>query len=201
MVPRGEWDWLAFTSANGVDAVFAHLDALGADARGLAGARLAAVGPGTEEALRARGLRADLVPDRATTRALADALVGAAPPGRVLLPRADIATPTLTEALVEAGWEATEVEAYRTVRPSDLPAEARERLEAGDVDVVAFASSSTVRNLVDLLGGAPDPPLRVASIGPVTSQTCRELGLPVHAEADPHDLDGLTDAVVAVAHA
>lgn len=201
LVPTGRWDWIAFTSANGVEAVFSCLDELGADARGLAGARLAAVGPGTDDALRGHGLRADLVPGRSTTRALAEALVEADAPGRVLLPRADIATPSLTEALVAAGWQATEVEAYRTVRPPDLPDGVRERLRDGQVHVVAFASSSTVRNFVELLGEPPDPDLRVASIGPVTTETCHELGLAVHAEADPHDLDGLTEAVVAAVRA
>ncbi len=77
----------------------------------------------------------------------------------------------------------------------------RDRLTAGGLDVAAFASSSTVRNLVALLGGPPDPSVRVASIGPVTSATCRELGVRVDAEADPHDLDGLVTAVVAAARA
>ncbi|MGH8900704.1 MAG: uroporphyrinogen-III C-methyltransferase [Egibacteraceae bacterium] len=203
-VADGAYDWVAFTSANGVDAVWEQLRVLGLDARLFARARLAVVGPGTGEALAARGLRADLVPDRYTTRGLAEALVAAGPgPGargcRVLLPRADIATPTLTQALAEAGWDTAEVEAYRTVRATAFPAAVAERLAAGDVHVLAFASSSTVRNFVDLLGGPVDPRMRVASIGPVTTETCRELGLRVDAEADPHDLDGLVQAVIAAA--
>lgn len=87
------------------------------------------------------------------------------------------------------------MEAYRTVRAAALPAGVRERVLAGEVDVLAFASSSTVRNLVELLGAALPPSVRVASIGPVTSGTCRQLGLRVDAEADPHDLDGLVGAV------
>lgn len=198
-VADGAYDWVVFTSANGVDAVWEQLKVLGLDARLFARARLAVVGPGTGEALAACGLRADLVPERYTTRGLADALVAASGPAQVLLPRADIATPTLTRALTEAGWDPVEVEAYRTVRAPGLPAGVAERLAAGDVDVLAFASSSTVRNFVELLGGPVDPRMRVASIGPVTSETCRELGLRVDAEADPHDLDGLVQAVVVAA--
>ncbi|HVL97994.1 MAG TPA: uroporphyrinogen-III C-methyltransferase [Egibacteraceae bacterium] len=198
-VAEGGFDWLALTSANGVEAVWEQVTKLGADARLLARVRIAAVGPGTGEALAAHGLRADLVPERYTTRGLADAFVEDHRPARVLLARADLATPTLTEALAAAGWETTEVEAYRTVPVAELAPAVRARLTAGDVDVAAFASSSTVRNFVTLLGEPPDPSLRIASIGPVTSATCRELGLPVDAEADPHDLDGLVGAVVAAA--
>jgi uroporphyrinogen III methyltransferase/synthase len=197
-VADGAYDWVAFTSANGVDAVWEQVDALAADARLFASARLAVVGPGTGDALKTRGLRPDLVPDRYATRGLAEALLRAGGK-RILLPRADIATPVLAEALTAAGWDVDEVEAYRTVRAAALPEAVAARLAAGDVDVLAFASSSTVRNLVELLGGPPDRRMRVASIGPVTSGTCRELGLRVDAEADPHDLDGLVDAVVAAA--
>ncbi len=70
------------------------------------------------------------------------------------------------------------------------------RLAAGDIDVLAFASSSTVRDFVELLAGPPDPRIRVASIGPVTTATCHDLGLRVTAEADPHDLDGLVQAIL-----
>lgn len=206
-VGRGAYDWVAFTSANGVDAVWEAIEDLGRDARLLAPARLAAIGPGTAEALGRRGLRADLVPERATTRGLAAALViadggvsgnGAASEApRILLPRADIATPALTEALDAAGWVTDEVEAYRTIPAEDLPTAVRRRLERGQIDVLAFASSSTVRNFLTLLGSTPDPRMRVASIGPVTSETCADLGLRVDAEGEPHDLDGLVEAVIA----
>ncbi len=192
----GAYDWLALTSANGVEALWEQVTALGADARLFARVRIATVGPGTGAALAARGLRGDLVPDRYTTRGLAEALIGLGAPGRVLLPRADIATPALTAALDEAGWQTEEVEAYRTVPADGLPDDVADRLRVGELDAIAFASSSTARNLVELLGEPPHPFIRVASIGPVTSETCRELGLRVDAEGDPHDLDGLVVAVV-----
>ncbi len=156
---------------------------------------MAAVGPGTAEALEARGVRPDLVPRRFTTQGLAEALLASADPARILLPRADLATPALTAALRDAGWQVDEVEAYRTALPSRLPPGVADQLRDGGVDAIAFASSSTVSNLVTLLGGPPDPRVRIASIGPVTSTTCRDLGLRVDAEADPHDLDGLVAAV------
>jgi uroporphyrinogen III methyltransferase/synthase len=196
-VRDGRYDWVAFTSVNGVEAVW---DALAeGDARWFAATRVAAVGPGTQAALAARGLRADLVPRRSTTRALADALIDQGGPARALLPRADIATPVLSEALLAAGWDVTEVEAYRTAKAAGLPPGVRRRLERGEVDVLAFASSSTVKNFVELLGQAPDVRMRVASIGPVTSDTCRELGLRVDAEGPTHDLDGLVEAVLLAA--
>ena len=194
-------DWLVFTSANGVEAVDALLEEGGRDARALAGVRVAAVGPGTAAALETMGVRPDLVPERSTTQGLADALLDEAGSSvqRALLPRADIATPALSFALTEAGWDVDEVEAYRTVRVDALEPAVVERILGGGVDVVALASSSTARNLVELLPAALPEGVRVASIGPVTSATCAELGLRVDAEGATHDLDGLTDAVVRAA--
>lgn len=197
----GAFDWVALTSVNGVAAVWDQLVALDADARLLARTQLAAVGSGTAAALRRHGLRPDLVPTRYTTRGLAEALIASGQPRRVLLPRADIATATLADLLRDAGWEVVEVEAYRTVRVPALAPDVRRDLLDGAIDLVAFASSSTVRNLVELLDGTLHRSVRVASIGPVTSDTCRQLDLPVDAEADPHDLDGLVAAVVAAATA
>lgn len=193
------YDWAALTSANGVAALLDAVETCGGDARWLGGVRVAAVGPGTAGELARRGVRADLVPKRHTTRGLAAALLEAdAPidrPPRALLPRADIAGPALADELAAAGWEVDEVEAYRTVPAEALPPGVAERLRDGEVDAVAFPSSSTVRNLVALLDGPPAAGVAVVSIGPVTSEACADLGLRVDAEADPHDLDGLVAAV------
>jgi len=194
-IADGAFDWVALTSVNGVMALWEQVTALGADARLLARTRVAAVGSGTAGALRRHGIVADLVPDRFTTRGLAGALVAVGAPQRVLLPRADIATPTLADLLRQADWDVVEVEAYRTVRVTALDPDVHRDLREGGIDVVAFASSSTVRNLVDLLDGPLHGAVRIAAIGPVTADTCRELGLRVDAGADPHDLDGLVAAV------
>jgi uroporphyrinogen III methyltransferase/synthase len=196
-ISEGAFDWMALTSVNGVAAVWGQLRAAGGDARMLAGVRVAAVGSGTAGALRDRGVEPDLVPERYTTRGLADALLATGQPARILLPRADIATPALSSLLHAASWDVVEVEAYRTVPVPALEPAVADQLRHSGLDVVAFASSSTVRNLVDLLGGPPHGDIRVASIGPVTSETCRRLGLRVDAEAVPHDVDGLVRAVVA----
>jgi uroporphyrinogen III methyltransferase/synthase len=199
-VTEGGFDWLALTSVNGVAALWDALTAAGHDARGLAGVRLAAVGSGTAAALRGHGLEPDLVPERYTTRGLADALIGTGAPARILLPRADIATPVLAELLRGASWDVVDVEAYRTVKVAALPDAVAAQLRDGGIDVVAFGSSSTARNLLDLLGAPLHERTRVASIGPVTSDTCRRLGLRVDAEASPHDVEGLVAAVVSAMH-
>ena len=197
-VRDGRYGWVALTSRNGVAAFMDAVDEAGGDARWLAGARIAVVGSGTAEALAEHGLRADLLPDAFTTRGLGAALVEAvsSEDGPVLLPRADIATDALREILADAGIAHAEVEAYRTVPAAALEEDVAEGLRTGALDAIALASSSTVRNLVDLLGGLPHPDVKIVSIGPVTSDTCRELGMAVAAEADPHDIDGLVDAVV-----
>lgn len=193
----GGFAGLALTSPNGVDAVADALAGQGRDARALAGARVAVVGPGTARRLWERlRVRPDLQPDRSTTAALGEAFPEGR--GRVLLPRADIAGPALRESLASRGYEPVQVTAYRTVPPDGLPPAAVERLAAGEVDLVAFASASTVRHFHRLIGDRPWSG-RVVSIGPVTSATCRELGYPVAAEAERHDLDGLLDALCAAA--
>lgn len=189
---------LALTSPNGVDAFADALGRVGADARALAGLELlACVGPGTAGRLWERlRVRPDLVPDTSTSEALGEAWP--AGEGSVLLPRADLATRMLPALLADKGWTPVEVDAYVTGRPADLPEGVARRLADGTIDLIAFASSSTVRNFVTLLDGRPWSG-RVVSIGPVTSVTCAELGVPVHREAATHDLDGLMAALVASA--
>lgn len=188
----GDYDWVAFTSPNAVSAV---LDATGAESLGQA--RLAAVGGGTRRALAERGREPDFVPRRSTARGLAAELTDGAEPGRVLLPRADIASSGLPRALEDAGWVVDEVEAYRTVPVRDLPEGVESDLREGRIDVVVFTSGSTARSLVGLLGGLPPDSARVVTIGPTTSAVCEQLGMRVATEADPHDLEGLLAAVIA----
>jgi uroporphyrinogen-III synthase len=194
----GAFQLVCLTSPNGVAAVADALDEEGLDARVFAGVvTIACVGPGTAAALWDRlRLRPDLLPDRATTEALGEAVPAAH--GRALLPRADIASPILPELLRGKGYEPVEVVAYRTGMPDGLPARVLDDLEAGAIDLLAFASPSTVRNFLELVGDRPWRG-RVVSIGPVTSQACRAHDVPVAVEADPHDLEGLVDALVAAA--
>ncbi|MDP8960974.1 MAG: uroporphyrinogen-III synthase [Actinomycetota bacterium] len=193
----GGYTAVCFTSPNGVRAVADALAVAGLPPRVFDGLVIAAVGPGTAATLaEVLGVRPDLVPETATTEALA----GAFPPGsgRVLLPRADIASPALPEGLRARGYEPVPVTAYVTTPPERLPGEVMARLAAGGIDLLAFTSSSTARNFALLVAGQPWSG-RVVSIGPVTSATCAELGIEVAAEADPHDLDGLVAAFVAAA--
>jgi uroporphyrinogen-III synthase len=194
----GDFTAVCLTSPNGVDAFADALDAAGRDSRVLAAVRLVAcVGPGTAARLAERlHVVTDLVPDTATTAGLSAAFPAGS--GRVLLPRADIATNELRAGLVAKGYDPVEVAAYRTVRPDGLPPSVLADLEAGRIDLIAFASSSTVRNFVALVGDRPWSG-RVVSIGPVTTATAEELGLEVAVEAAPHTLDGLVDALCTAA--
>jgi uroporphyrinogen III methyltransferase/synthase len=196
--PLDQYAWLVFTSANGVDAFFDRgLARAGLDARALGGVRVAAIGPGTSDALARRGILADLVPERFVAESLLAAFPGPEQEGgQVLIARAESARDVLPQGLTERGYSVAVLGVYRTVPvepdPDDLA-----RVRAGEVDAVTFTSSSTVTNFCDAVG--PDAvPVRVVSIGPVTSDTARERGLTVHSEADPHTIDGLVDAVCAV---
>jgi uroporphyrinogen III methyltransferase/synthase len=194
------FDWVILTSTNGVDAVFGRLAAAGRDARAFSQTRVAAIGPATAAALAGRGIIADLMPAAFTTRSVADSFASLDIRGaRILLPRADIAPPTLPEGLRQLGALVTEISAYHTALPEEVGVAARETLASGTIDAVTFTSSSTVRNLVSLLGG---PTLinesKVVSIGPVTSKTASELGVRVDREATEHTVRGVADAVLEV---
>ena len=191
--------WLVLTSANGVYALFDRgLTPAGLDARALGGLRVAAIGPGTAAALVARGIRADLVPERFVADSLLEAFP-AAPAGtepRVLLARAEQARDVLPEGLEARGYAVDVLPVYRTVRAEPDPGEL-ERVREGKVDAITFTSSSTVTGFCDLVRVLPDPQPRVISIGPITSRTAAEQGLRVDDEADPHSVEGLVAAVLA----
>lgn len=196
----GEYDWVVFSSVNGVDALFARLDALGLDARAFGHGQLAAIGRATTARLRERGLRADFVPERFVAEAVLAGLVerGAAD-SRVLLPRAEQARDVLPEGLRAAGAQVDVVAAYRTL-PPEPPADVLRRLEAGEIDIITLASSSTARNLLALVKGRTTVLNRslIACIGPVTADTAREIGLRVDVVADEYTIPGLVDALVQV---
>jgi uroporphyrinogen III methyltransferase/synthase len=181
-----EYEWVVFTSTNTVARVLPLLR----DARAFGPARIAAIGSGTADALRAANLVADLVPEQFVAEALLDAF----PPGtgRVLLPRAAVARDVLPDGLRARGWRVDVVEAYRTVRVAP-PAGTLEAARAADA--ITFTSSSTVTNYLEVAGADAVPPV-VACIGPVTADTARTAGLTVTLEAETHTIGGLVDALV-----
>ena len=186
---------ICLTSPNGVRLLFEALDAAGLDARALANATVAAIGPGTAGALAQRGIRADVVPERSVAEALVEALEEVDVAGRpVLVARAAEARDLLPEALRERGAKVDVAALYETVAEEPEP----EAVEAArSADYVTFTSSSTVRNFVAAIGGGFPERARVVSIGPVTSEAAREAGLRVDAEAVSHDPDGLVEALLA----
>jgi len=180
------YDIVCLTSANGVERLLAR------DVRALAGVTVAAVGSATAAALRRRGIEPDVLPEQAVQESLLDAL-GEVAGKRVLIATAEGARDVLAAGLRDRGAEVDEIALYRTVRE---PVDAELVLSA---DLITFTSSSTVTNVLDALDGHDLSGLRAVSIGPVTSGTLRERGVEPVAEADPHDVDGLVAAVLAVA--
>ncbi len=198
----GDYDWVIFTSVNGVEILFDRLNALGLDARDLHGVRLCVVGPGTAEAVRKRFLRIDAMPEKYVAEKLLAEVLRHDPElrgKRILLPRADIARSFLPEALREHGAEVTELIVYRTVAPSSSEARV-DALMTFAPDLVTFSSSSTARNFHDLLGAGRVDMLKTraafAAIGPITAHTARELGMPPALEADEYSIPGLVQAIV-----
>jgi uroporphyrinogen III methyltransferase / synthase len=197
-VAADSFDWIVFTSVNGVGRFWSALREVGRDTRSLAGVSICAIGSATAAAVELEGARADLVPARYVGEAVVEALEAEASlaGSRVLLPRAERARSVLPEELRAAGAEVTDVVAYRTVPDAGQAAELRRRLDEGTVDLLTFTSSSTVQNFVDLMG-AEIGAAEVAAIGPITAATARSRGLPVHVEPVEHTVAGLIDAVLA----
>ncbi len=186
---------ICLTSPNGAPLLFEALAATGKDARALANATIAAIGPGTARALEEHGIVADVVPERFVAEALVEALAGLDVAGRpVLVARAAEARDVLPEALREHGAKVDVIALYETVR-EDPDLEAVEAAQGADY--VTFTSSSTVRNLTEALGERFPRGARVVSIGPITSEAARAAGLEVHVEAERHDVDGLVAALLA----
>ncbi len=191
------YDLICVMSPNGVTQMFDRLAAgqPPRDARSLAGARIAAIGPGTVRALAAHGIRADIVPERSVAESLAEALADL-PVRRALIARAAEARDVVPDALMARGAEVDILTLYETVAESPEPRVLEQALAA---DYLTFTSSSTVRFLLAAAGGPEriSPSTRLVSIGPVTSQTLREAGLEPHVEAERHDIDGLIEALLA----
>jgi len=195
----GDFDWVLFTSANGVQRFTAALTRAGLDARAFARAKLGAIGPKTASALEAFGLRADAVAEEFIGEGLARRVLQDGVPRRVLLARALVARDALPDLLRKAGAVVDVVPVYETVA-SDAGEALRGSFERREIDVALFTSSSTVNAVVESLGARATELLSsvtVASIGPITSQTLSELGVRVDVVATTFTVEGLLDALEA----
>ena len=195
-----DYDWLVFTSANGVDFFFSRLRKLGKDRRALKGTPVAAIGPATAAALRKRGVRVALVPNEYRAEGLLRALKMERWRGkRVLLARAERAREVLPRELRRRGARVDVVAAYRTVLPPRSHEKAARIFGRRRPDAITFTSSSTVRNFFALLGRRRArralAGVAVVTIGPVTSRTARQLGLRVAVEARPYTIPALVRAM------
>jgi uroporphyrinogen III methyltransferase/synthase len=185
----GDYALVVVTSPNGAALLSESLERSGLDARALVGVTVAAIGPGTAAELRRSGIKADVVPPRSIAESLVETLADVPVDGkRVLIARAAEARDVLPDALGERGAEVDVLPLYDTVaEPLSEP--------LGSADYVTFTSSSTVRFFLE--GASIPNGARVVSIGPVTSETARALGLQVDVEAEQHDIDGLVAALLA----
>jgi len=201
VVEAKRYDWVIFTSQNGVKAFFSEVQAQGLDARVFGEARVAVIGPKTGEVLKSYGIVADLCAEKFVAESLLEGLKPADKPlKRVLIPRARVAREVLPEALRATGVEVDVVPTYET---KPVGGEGRVALcEAIEeqVDIVLFTSSSMVEATVEALGEEAGRILSkrlIAGIGPVTSATARKLGLNVGVEASIYTVDGVLDALEA----
>jgi uroporphyrinogen III methyltransferase / synthase len=193
--------WIVFTSYNAVKYFFGRLGELGLDTRALGRCRVCAVGPKTAAALEPFGVRADLVPSDYKAEGVVAAFSNQDLAGKwVLFPRGDRAREVIPDELARMGAQVLAPVAYANHTPEVIPDQALRALEEHKVDCVTFTSSSTVQNLARILGENRFLHLmqgvRVASIGPVTSKSCRELGLEVHMEPAEYTLDALAGELV-----
>jgi uroporphyrinogen III methyltransferase/synthase len=191
----GDYSLIVLTSPNGVRLLFEAMRSAGLDARALAGATVAAIGPGTARALAKCGIAANIVPERFVAESLVESLAAVEVSGnRALVARAADARDVIPEHLEGRGAEVDVVALYETVREEPSP-EAIEAAQAADY--VTFTSSSTVRNLTGALGERFPKDARIVSIGPVTSEAAHDAGLEVDVEAERHDTEGLVAALLA----
>jgi uroporphyrinogen III methyltransferase/synthase len=196
------YQWLIFTSLNGVRPFMDRLYAAGKDARALANLRLCAIGPRTAQELGVHGLTPDIIPTEFQAEGVIAALAHVGIRGnRILIPRAEIAREILPDQLRELGATVEVIPVYRTIAPAVDVASLTQQLHDGQVAVVTFTSSSTVRNFVELLGGRDRVRLLlegvvVACIGPITAHTAEEYGVAVTVMPDENTVPALAEAIV-----
>ncbi len=201
LMSLGEYDWLILTSVNGVEAMWERLAKLRLTKKNLKHLRIAAIGPATKKAIEQHGVEVEVVPKEYVAESVVRTLRRKVKGKQVLLVRAKVARDVIPRELRRAGARVHVVEAYETVVPQSSRARLRNALgnPRRRPDVVTFTSSSTARNFVALLGArrrADLDEIQLASIGPVTSSTLRELGLRVHIEAKEFNIPGLIDAIL-----
>jgi uroporphyrinogen III methyltransferase/synthase len=192
-----QYDWLIFTSVNGVDAFFDMFYRLYDDARSIGNVKIAAIGPATAQRIKDLHLAVDLQPEKFVAEAVIDGLVklGSVENLKILVVRALGAREILPKRLAELGAIVDEAIAYRTVPETADPSGALERFREEEADLITFTSSSTVENFLALKLPWPSK-MKTASIGPVTSETMRKHGLSVDIEASRYDVEGLVAAVL-----
>lgn len=196
------YDWVVLTSGNAVRFFFQRLASLGLDARALSGCRVCAVGPKTADEIRSYGIKPDLVPTDYKAEGVVEEFSRLdMHNSRVLFPRADKARDVIPRELKRMGAHVDSPVAYRNIFPERLPPETLFALEKRSVDCITFTSSSTVQNMAAMLGEELMLDMlkgvTVASIGPITSKSCRDLGLKVDIEPESHTLDALAEALEA----
>ena len=194
----GSYDWLIFTSANGVRYFLERLAASAYDTRAIRG-KICAIGPATGDALAQVQLKVDVMAEQYVAEGVLAALTGDPMEGRrVLIARAAVARDILPRELAARGAQVDVVEAYRTVTPESLAARAGE-IVARKPDWITFTSSSTVENVAGILGADVWSGTKAVSIGPITSATLRKNNIAVAAEASPHTMGGVIDAILRAA--
>ena len=194
------YNWLIFTSVNGVDYFFDRLQKSKRDSRALGNARIAAIGAQTAAKLKEYGILADIVPLEFRAEGIVEALTDRIEPGMsVLIPRALVARDILPEKLREMGAKVDVVPVYRTLTGDTDGNMLAEKLKRGEIDLVTFTSSSTVTNLLSLLGSQGIELLKnakIACIGPITAGTCIELGIHPHVIAEEYTIKGMVKVIM-----
>jgi len=189
------FDWIAFSSRNGVVFFMERLRALGFDFRLLGHLKIGAIGPGTAEQLAHYGFQADVIPDEYRAEALVDAMADQIPGKRVLLPRASRGRDVLPNGLTDQGADVTEVVAYQSSDVTEVAPEVRLRIDARGFDWLILTSSAIARSTAKLVPEVMSSS-NVVSISPITSDTIRELGYEVTVEASVYTMDGIVDAIL-----
>jgi uroporphyrinogen III methyltransferase/synthase len=188
------FDWLVFSSSNGVRHLLDRLPAIGKDLRAIGKIQMAAIGPGTAEELARYHLRPDVVPDEYRAESLAAALAGGAAGKRFLLVRASRGREVLTEGLTKAGGIVEQVVVYESVDVAAPAPEIAEQMAAGKIDWTTVTSSAIARSLVAMFGDNLKK-TKLASISPITTATLRELGHEPAAEASEYTMGGVVEAI------